>query len=85
MWKGVKLKDVLAMAGMKPGAIDVTFQGLDKPAMPGTPSFVKSLRAAHAIDGEVLVAYEMNGPAHTYAEWLSAEADSSGGGMQPTG
>lgn len=60
-WKGVKLKDILAMAGVKNGAIEVTFQGLDKGPLPDVPVFVKSLDINHAIDGEVMVAYEMNG------------------------
>ncbi len=60
-WKGVKLKDILAMAGVKNGAFDVSFQGMDKGALPGVPDFVKSLDINHAIDGEVMVAYEMNG------------------------
>ncbi len=60
-WKGVKLKDILAMAGLKPGAVDVTFQGMDKPTLPSTPAFIKSLDIAHANDGEVMIAYEMNG------------------------
>ena len=60
-WKGVKLKDILAMAGVKKGSIEVTFQGLDRGALPDIPAFVKSLDLNHAMDGEVMVAYEMNG------------------------
>lgn len=60
-WTGVKLKDILAMAGSKNGSKEVGFNGLDVPAMPGTPDFVKSLQYNHASDGEVMVAYEMNG------------------------
>jgi len=60
-WKGVRLKDILAMAGVQKEAKDVSFQGLDRGALPGIPAFVKSLDINHAIDSEVLVAYEMNG------------------------
>jgi DMSO/TMAO reductase YedYZ molybdopterin-dependent catalytic subunit len=60
-WKGVKLKDILAMAGVKSDAMEISFQGMDRGALPGVPDFVKSLDLAHAMDGEVLVAYEMNG------------------------
>jgi sulfite dehydrogenase (cytochrome) subunit A len=60
-WKGVRLKDILQMAGVKKGAVDVAFKGLDKGAMPGIPEFVKSLNIDRASDGEVLIAYEMNG------------------------
>lgn len=61
LWKGVRVKDILAAAGVKSGAIEVTFQGLDKGALPDVPVFVKSLWLNRATDGEVLVAYEMNG------------------------
>jgi DMSO/TMAO reductase YedYZ molybdopterin-dependent catalytic subunit len=66
-WTGVRLKDVLAKAGAKAGAVDVTFNGLDGPVLPpaqnfaGTPDFVKSLPFDRANDGEVMIAYEMNG------------------------
>ncbi len=61
IWKGVKLKTILEAAGIKKGAIEVTFQGMDKGALPDVPVFIKSLRIDHAMDGEVLIAYEMNG------------------------
>jgi hypothetical protein len=59
-WKGVPLKTVLASAGIKAGARQVTFDGLDKALLPQTPDFVKALDLDHAIDGEVMLAYEMN-------------------------
>ena len=61
VWKGVRLKDILAMTGVKKEAINVTFRGLDKGPLPETPVFVKSLDINHAMDGEVMIAYEMNG------------------------
>ena len=60
-WKGVRLKDVLEEAGVKPGAVQVGLRGLDVPPMPATPVFQKSLAIDHARDGEVMIAYEMNG------------------------
>ena len=60
-WTGVKLKDILAYAGVKEGAKEVSFNGLDKPPLATVPDFVKSLSYDHANDGEVMVAYEMNG------------------------
>jgi DMSO/TMAO reductase YedYZ molybdopterin-dependent catalytic subunit len=60
-WKGVRLKDVLEKAGVKAGAVQVTFDGLDGPVVPQTPDYVKALEIGHALDGEVLLAYEMNG------------------------
>lgn len=63
-WAGARLKDVLAMAGLRQGAVQVTFDGLDKPAYPSVPDFVKSLDVTRVMeDPEVLVAYEMNGQA----------------------
>lgn len=60
-WTGVKLKDILELAGAKANSVDVSFNGLDGPPMDSTPDFVKALKYAHAIDGEVMIAYEMNG------------------------
>lgn len=60
-WKGVPLKALLDKAGVQAGAIQVTFDGLDGPVLPGTPDFVKALDLDHARDGEVMIAYQMNG------------------------
>jgi len=60
-WKGVRLRDLLNAAGVKPGSIQVGFRGLDTPPLPQTPRFEKSLPLESALDGEVIVAYEMNG------------------------
>lgn len=59
-WTGVRLKDLLAKAKPKDGAVDVSFRGLDGPVVNTTPPFAKSLSFDHANDGEVIVAYEMN-------------------------
>lgn len=60
-WRGIRLADVLRKASVAEGARQVTFNGLDKPLVPQTPDFVKALDIDHALDGEVLLAYEMNG------------------------
>jgi hypothetical protein len=60
-WTGVRLKDVLARAGLKAGAVDVSFDGLDTGGLPSIPDFVKSLSVDHARQDEILLAYEMNG------------------------
>ncbi len=60
-WRGVRLRDVLNRAGVGAGARQVTFNGLDKPAIEKTPDFVKALDLDHALDGEVMLAYAMNG------------------------
>ena len=60
-WTGVKLKDILVMANARTNTKFVSFDGLDKPVLPTTPDFIKSLEYAHANNGEVMIAYEMNG------------------------
>jgi sulfite dehydrogenase (cytochrome) subunit A len=60
-WRGVRLKDVLTHCGVAAGARQVTFNGLDGPVMPTTPDFVKALDIEQALDGEVMLAFQMNG------------------------
>jgi len=60
-WRGVPLKAVLDKAGVKAGARQVAFDGLDGPVLPETPDFVKALDLDHARDGEVMLCYAMNG------------------------
>ena len=60
-WSGVRLRDVLDRAGVKPGAVQVRFNGLDTPVVDDAPDFQKSLDIDHARDGEVMIAYAMNG------------------------
>jgi DMSO/TMAO reductase YedYZ molybdopterin-dependent catalytic subunit len=62
-WTGVRLKDVLDAAGVKPGAVAARFSGLDAPPVEGAPDFMKSLGLDHARDGEVMLAWAMNGEA----------------------
>ncbi|GAC1345366.1 MAG: molybdopterin-dependent oxidoreductase [Acetobacteraceae bacterium] len=60
-WQGVRLRDVLERAGIEPSAVQVRFDGMDGPAAEGTPDFVKALPVDHASDGDVLLAWGMNG------------------------
>jgi DMSO/TMAO reductase YedYZ molybdopterin-dependent catalytic subunit len=60
-WTGVRLKDVLDRAGVKAGAIQARFKGLDEPVVPDAPKLMKSLAIDHAREGEVMLAYAMNG------------------------
>lgn len=62
-WRGVPLKVVLDRAGVQAGARQVTFNGMDGPVSDKTPDFVKALDIDHARDGEVMLAWEMNGAA----------------------
>jgi DMSO/TMAO reductase YedYZ molybdopterin-dependent catalytic subunit len=59
-WVGVPLKDVLARAEPKNTARQVSFNGLDT-AIFGGGDLVKALDIGHAMDGEVMIAYQMNG------------------------
>lgn len=60
-WRGVSLKTVLEKAGVQLGAKQVTFGGMDGPVSDKTPDFVKALDIDHARDGDVMLAYGMNG------------------------
>lgn len=60
-WRGVTLKALLDKAGVRVGARQVTFNGLDNPPIDSVPDFVKALDIDHARDGEVMVVWAMNG------------------------
>lgn len=60
-WTGVRLKDVLAKAGVAAGASRVRFAGLDVPLTDGAPQFIKSIPMDIAMRDDVLVAWAMNG------------------------
>jgi len=60
-WTGVRLRDVLDRAGIRAGAVAVRFNGLDEAVVDGAPDFMKSIAVDHARDGEVMLAYQMNG------------------------
>lgn len=59
-WTGVPLKAVLEKAGVKAGSMQVSFNGLDHPPVGNGPDFIKALDIDHALDGEVMVAWQMN-------------------------
>ena len=61
LWRGVRLKDVLAKAGVKAGALEVVFDGADRAPLEKTPDFIKSLPLDVAMDENTLIAFEMNG------------------------
>ncbi|MBI2536656.1 MAG: molybdopterin-dependent oxidoreductase, partial [Gemmatimonadetes bacterium] len=63
-WTGVRLRELLEMAGVQPGSIEVQFEGLDRgrgPVGRGSHRFLKSLRLDDPVLDECLVAYGMNG------------------------
>jgi len=63
LWKGVRLKDVLAKAGLKKEAVEIVLNGTDGPVVEKTPDFVKSIPVWKALDENTLIAYQMNGQA----------------------
>ncbi len=60
-WVGVRLRDVLDSAGVRAGAVQVQFEGADRPVVASAPNLKKSLSVDHARDGEVMIAWQMNG------------------------
>lgn len=68
IWTGVKLRDVLELAGLKPNALDVNTKGLDKGAAEGGVS--RPIPIEKALDPDTILAYMMNGemllPDHGY-------------------
>ena len=63
VWGGVPLHDVLAQAGIRPEATHVWLEGADSGTFAGVYSdrYIKDLPLAKVLQGEVLLAYEMNG------------------------
>ncbi|MCU1283236.1 MAG: sulfite oxidase-like oxidoreductase [bacterium] len=60
-WTGVRLADVLARAGIRRDGKLVRLAGGERPPMPQTPRFVRSLPVAKALHPSTLLAFEMNG------------------------
>jgi DMSO/TMAO reductase YedYZ molybdopterin-dependent catalytic subunit len=60
-WGGVRLKDVLAAAGVKPGGAHVAGQGGDPGAVPTAAPVIRSIPMAKAMDDNTLIAWAMNG------------------------
>jgi DMSO/TMAO reductase YedYZ molybdopterin-dependent catalytic subunit len=58
---GARLKDVLNAAGVKAGAVEVSFRGVDQPPLQASPHFEKPLTIDHALSGDPIIIYEMNG------------------------
>ncbi|BFU94850.1 MAG: putative Sulfite:cytochrome c oxidoreductase, subunit A [Nitrospira sp.] len=60
-WTGVRLREVLGLAGIRNNARHVQFQGADRPAVPSVPLFTRSIPLEKALHPDTLLAYEMNG------------------------
>jgi DMSO/TMAO reductase YedYZ molybdopterin-dependent catalytic subunit len=61
VWKGVRLKDVLAKAGLRKEAVEIVLDGADGPVIDKTPDFIKSIPVWKAFDENTLIAHSMNG------------------------
>jgi len=59
-WTGVRLRDVLAAAGPRDGAVEVTFGGMDRAPLETVPRFEKSLALDVATGEGPLLAWAMN-------------------------
>jgi sulfite dehydrogenase len=59
-WTGVRLKDVLAAASPRAGAVELRLGGLDRAPLDSVPDFEKSLPMPIATGSDVLVAWAMN-------------------------
>jgi sulfite dehydrogenase (cytochrome) subunit A len=66
VWRGPRLKDILAKAGLKPGTVEIQFDGADTAVIAGTPDFVKTIPLSKAMDDNTLIALAMNGEALPY-------------------
>jgi len=63
-WRGVRLVDLLERAGVKPGAVEVLFDGADVP-IGEMADFQRSIPIRKALHPGTILAYEMNGAALT--------------------
>jgi DMSO/TMAO reductase YedYZ molybdopterin-dependent catalytic subunit len=62
-WTGVRLREVLDAAGVKPGTAQIQLQGLDQGAGPegkGSHAFLKSIDADDPVLDASIIAYHMN-------------------------
>jgi len=61
VWKGVRLKDVLAKAGLRKETVEIILSGADRPTIDKTPEFIKSIPLWKALDENTIIAFAMNG------------------------
>ena len=59
-WAGVRLRDVLQKAGLKPSATQLLLDGADEP-LGKMPDFQRTIEVRKALDPDTLLAWEMNG------------------------
>ncbi len=61
VWRGPRLKDVLARAQLRNDVVEVVYDGADSAPLNDTPDFIKSLPLAKANDDNTIIALRMNG------------------------
>jgi DMSO/TMAO reductase YedYZ molybdopterin-dependent catalytic subunit len=60
LWRGPRLRDVLALAGIGSAAVEIAFRGADEAVVEATPAFVKSIPTSRAMADDTIVAIRMN-------------------------
>jgi DMSO/TMAO reductase YedYZ molybdopterin-dependent catalytic subunit len=60
-WTGVRLAEVLSLAGVDRRARWLVMQGQDRPQRPGDPRYARCLPLEKALHPDTLLAFEMNG------------------------
>jgi DMSO/TMAO reductase YedYZ molybdopterin-dependent catalytic subunit len=70
-WRGVAVAEILEEVGVRDGAVEVLFAGLDRGVEGGeTQAYERSLPVAALLAGDAILAYEVNGiplpPQHGY-------------------
>src|SRR5256886_13609447 len=71
LWSGVRLKDVLDKAGVKAGAVQVRFKGLEEPVVADAPPFMKKPGINPGSEGAEIKASALKGEQKTMAKGLS--------------
>jgi len=61
VWRGPRLKDVLARAQLRSEVVEIVVDGADTAPLADTPDFIKSLPLAKAVDDNTIIALRMNG------------------------
>ena len=61
LWRGARLKDVLAAAKIRPNSTFIKLNGLERPVLPGTPPFERKIDREEFNRDDVIIAYQMNG------------------------
>jgi sulfane dehydrogenase subunit SoxC len=61
-WRGVRVADLLGDAGVREGAVEVLFTGLDRGVEGGEPqAYERSVPLAELLEGDAILAHEVNG------------------------